>query len=232
MAVRRNRFAVITDAAIELVAELGMRGLTHRAVDARAGLPLGSTSAYFRTRKALIEAVVRRLADLDRADLEATEPPADGAADGPTASAPATSIAGVEPLGPRDLDLLAGRIAGLLDRWLTIGRTRTLARYACLLEATHHPELRDILSYGTASRTQARALLARAGAANPEQRGNHLVACVDGLLFDRLVGAGSLTAPPPGSEQSRADFHQAVRTVLFAMAGTDLPETGAASVGG
>src|SRR5690349_2893472 len=44
---------VITDAAIQLVAEQGMRGLTHRAVDRRAGLPEGSTSAYFRTRKAL-----------------------------------------------------------------------------------------------------------------------------------------------------------------------------------
>ncbi|MBE1488113.1 TetR/AcrR family transcriptional regulator [Plantactinospora soyae] len=242
MAVRRDRFAVITDAAIELLAELGMRGLTHRAVDARAGLPLGSTSAYFRTRKALIEAVVRRLADLDRADLEATELPTEepttpGSA-GPASPAPASagpasatagsavSISGTEPLGPRDLDLLAGRIAGLLDQWLTVGRTRTLARYACLLEATHHPELRDILAYGTASRTQARALLSRAGAADPEQRGNHLVACVDGLLFDRLVGAGSLTAPAPGSEQSRRDLHQAVRTVLFAMAGIDPGSTG------
>ncbi|MBF9128356.1 TetR/AcrR family transcriptional regulator [Plantactinospora sp. S1510] len=199
-----------------------MRGLTHRAVDARAELPLGSTSAYFRTRKALIEAVVRRLADLDRADVDRADV---DRADVDRADVEATGPP-TEPLGPRDLDLLAGRIAGLLDQWLTSGRTRTLARYACLLEATHHPELRDILSYGTASRTQARALLARAGAVNPEQRGNHLVACVDGLLFDRLVGAGSLTAPPPGSEQSRADLHQAVRTVLFAMAGTDLPETG------
>ncbi|AVT37622.1 TetR/AcrR family transcriptional regulator [Plantactinospora sp. BB1] len=227
MTARRDRFAVITDAAIELVAELGMRGLTHRAVDARAGLPLGSTSAYFRTRKALIEAVVRRLADLDRADLEATELPAGELSATELPAEPATG-----PLGPRELDQLAGRIAGLLDRWLTDGRTRTLARYACLLEATHHPELREILSYGTASRTQARALLRQAGAADPERSGNHLVACVDGLLFDRLVGAGSLTAPAPGSEQSRQDLHQAVRTVLFAMAagppGIESPATGSA----
>ncbi|MFY1691011.1 TetR/AcrR family transcriptional regulator [Plantactinospora sp. WMMB782] len=212
MSAGRDRFAVITDAAIELVAELGMRGLTHRAVDARAGLPLGSTSVYFRTRKALVEAVVRRLADLDRADLEATDLPAE-----PPAGSPAWG----GPLGPRELDQLAGRIANVLDHWLTAGRTRTLARYACLLEATHHLELREILAYGTASRTQARALLAQAGAADPERSGNHLVACVDGLLFDRLVGAGSLSAPPPGSEQSRQDLRQAVRTVLFALAGAD-----------
>ncbi|SDK32638.1 transcriptional regulator, TetR family [Lentzea albidocapillata subsp. violacea] len=57
---------LITDAAIQLVAEQGMRGLTHRAVDRRAGLPEGSTSAYFRTRKALIEGFVERLADQER----------------------------------------------------------------------------------------------------------------------------------------------------------------------
>ncbi|MDG4785884.1 TetR family transcriptional regulator [Micromonospora sp. WMMD1102] len=220
MTAGRDRFAVITDAAIELVAELGMRGLTHRAVDARAGLPLGSTSVYFRTRKALIEAVVRRLADLDRADLEATDLPTEPPAESPT-EPPAESPAWGGPLGPRELDQLAGRIANVLDHWLTAGRTRTLARYACLLEATHHPELREILAYGTASRNQARALLAQAGAADPERSGNHLVACVDGLLFDRLAGAGSLTAPPPGSEQNRQDLQQAVRTVLFALAGAD-----------
>ncbi|MEO3925737.1 TetR family transcriptional regulator [Micromonosporaceae bacterium B7E4] len=223
MTARPDRFAVITDAAIELVAELGMRGLTHRAVDARAGLPLGSTSVYFRTRKALVEAVVRRLADLDRADFEATELPTEAM------TGSAVPPGGGGPLGPWELDQLAGRIAGLLDHWLTAGRTRTLARYACLLEATHHPELREILSYGIASRNQARALLTQAGAADPERSGNHLVACVDGLLFDRLCGAGSLTAPPPGSEPSRQDLYRAVRTILFATAG--ISEIGAPDTG-
>ncbi|MEE6262920.1 TetR/AcrR family transcriptional regulator [Plantactinospora sonchi] len=208
------RFAAITDAAIDLLAEQGMRGLTHRAVDARAGLPLGSTSAYFRTRRALIEAVVRRLADLDREDQERSQLPADEQ-DG----------FGAAPLGPAGLDLLAERIAALLDHWLTAGRTRTLARYACLLEATHHPELREILAYGRASRALARTMLAQAGAADPERRGDHFVAFVDGLLFDRLVGAGALTAPAPGSEQSRTDLHLAVRTVLYALTGRAAPDT-------
>jgi hypothetical protein len=48
----------------------------------------------------------------------------------------------------------------MLDHQLTEGRTRTLARYACLLEATHQPELRTILAHGVASRAAARALLA------------------------------------------------------------------------
>ena len=39
-----DRRTAILDAALELVGTLGMRGLTHRAVDAAAGLPPGSTS--------------------------------------------------------------------------------------------------------------------------------------------------------------------------------------------
>ncbi|HEX5919668.1 MAG TPA: TetR family transcriptional regulator, partial [Nocardioides sp.] len=44
-----DRRTVLLDAALELVGTQGMRGLTHRAVDAAAGLPAGSTSNYFRT---------------------------------------------------------------------------------------------------------------------------------------------------------------------------------------
>jgi DNA-binding transcriptional regulator YbjK len=41
-------------AAVHVVARGGLRGLTHRAVDAEAGLPEGSCSAYMRTRVALL----------------------------------------------------------------------------------------------------------------------------------------------------------------------------------
>ncbi|MFI7490007.1 TetR/AcrR family transcriptional regulator [Micromonospora echinaurantiaca] len=202
---RAERVASLADAAIELLAEGGMRALTHRAVDARAGVPLGTTSAYLRTRRALIEAVVQRLADLDRADLVAQRLPTDQP---PPRPAP--------PLTPDDLDRLAAGVAEVLDRWLTVGRSRTLARYACLLEAVHRPELRPILEHGTGLRVQARDLLARAGAPDPRRQGDQLVAFVDGLLFDRLVGAGALSAPPPGSPASRADLASAVRTLLRA----------------
>jgi DNA-binding transcriptional regulator YbjK len=183
---RTARIAALADAAIGLLAEEGARGLTHRAVDARAGMPPGTTSGYLRTRKALIEAVVDRLAELDG------EP--------------------VPPAGAGDLDALAAGIAAMLDHQLGEGRTRSLARYACLLEATHQPELRT----GAASRAGARALLEAAGAPDAQRRADHLVAFLDGLLFDRLVGAGALTAPPPGTAESLADLTQAVRLALVA----------------
>ncbi|MEU7586694.1 TetR/AcrR family transcriptional regulator [Micromonospora sp. NPDC049230] len=209
MTARANRIATLTDAAIELIADGGMRALTHRAVDGRAGMPPGTTSAYLRTRQALIEAVVGRLAERDRADLARHDLPI-----GPPPPTAASRLDG------DDLDGLAAGVAEVLDRWLTTGRSRALARYACLLEAVHRPELRGILQHGTGLRVQARDLLTRAGAADPDRQGDQFVAFVDGLLFDRLVGAGALSAPPPGSAASRADLGAAVRTLLRALTGS------------
>lgn len=190
-----DRVALIADAAVHVVATRGMRGLTHRAVDAEAGLPQGSTSAYFRTRKALVEGVVRRLADQDTAEV--------------------AGLAGVT-----DLDALAAGMARVLDAWMTTGRERTLARYACLLEATHHPELRGILAHGAQARDLARQMLERAGVPDAERQGRALVAFLDGLLFDRLVGAGALNAPEPGTPGSRAELTDAIRTALRGVFGT------------
>lgn len=63
---RRTR---VVDAAIAIVGESGTRELTHRGIDRRLKIPEGSTSNYFRTREALLDAVVERLAELDRATL-------------------------------------------------------------------------------------------------------------------------------------------------------------------
>ncbi|WP_327035894.1 TetR/AcrR family transcriptional regulator [Micromonospora ureilytica] len=179
------------------------------AVDSRAEVPPGTTSAYLLTRQALIEAVVGRLADRDRADLAAY--------DLPTGPPPPTSA---PRLDGDDLDTLAAGVAEVLDRWLSTGRSRSLARYACLLEAVHRPELRGILQHGTGLRVQARDLLTRAGATDPDRQGDQFVAFVDGLLFDRLAGAGALSAPQPGTAASRADLSAAVRTLLRALTGS------------
>ena len=67
-----SRRALIADAAISTLARDGMRGLTHRAVDRTAGLPEGSASYYFRTRQALLQAAVERLAELTTTDMLAS----------------------------------------------------------------------------------------------------------------------------------------------------------------
>lgn len=59
--VRRRQ---ITDAAIACLGEGGGRSLTHRAVDARAGLPSGTTSNYFGSRSALVLGMAERIFEL------------------------------------------------------------------------------------------------------------------------------------------------------------------------
>lgn len=52
----------LLEAATRVVARGGLRRLTHRAVDAEAGVPEGSTSGYSRTRLALLTALTEHVA--------------------------------------------------------------------------------------------------------------------------------------------------------------------------
>lgn len=61
----------ILAAATTVLAQQGNRGLTHRAVDREAGLAEGSSSAYFRTRDALLGALGDFVADRLSADVAA-----------------------------------------------------------------------------------------------------------------------------------------------------------------
>ena len=72
MAITRER---ALEAAVQLVGEQGIRALTHARVDERAGLPKGSTSNWFRTRDALVAGVIAWIAESERADFSAGEPP-------------------------------------------------------------------------------------------------------------------------------------------------------------
>ncbi len=160
-----SRRADLADAAIRTLAREGMRGLTHRAVDRAAGLPEGSASYYFRTRQALLQATVERLAELDRADFPAV------------------------PIG--NLDTFAELAARLLESWLTGGRERQIARYELALESTRRPELRQTLvDSGAAIRAVVAGRFAAAGVREPRSRAADFVAFVDGLLFDQIAGAG------------------------------------------
>ncbi|MEU7603922.1 TetR family transcriptional regulator [Streptomyces sp. NPDC040724] len=183
-----DRRTLIADTAIGLVAATGLRGLTHRAVDGAAGLPAGSTSYYFRTRTALIGACYQRLADLDLGDL-------DLGGEGPSV------------LPVPDRQAAAAVLAGLLHRWLTVGRERQLARFELSLEAARNPALEaEFLRAGQGPRARAAGILAALGADRPEEAAELLVAWTDGLLYDRLAGAlaRSRLAPDPAELTSVA----------------------------
>ena len=51
----------LCDAALAVLSDSGLRGLTHRAVDARAVVPAGTTSNYFPSRATLLAAIAERV---------------------------------------------------------------------------------------------------------------------------------------------------------------------------
>lgn len=63
MSRNEERRRTLADAGLEVLAAHGARGLTHRAVDRAAGVPLGTASNYFATRDALIAGLVERIGE-------------------------------------------------------------------------------------------------------------------------------------------------------------------------
>jgi DNA-binding transcriptional regulator YbjK len=183
-----DRRAAIADAAIHLVATRGLRGLTHRAVDTEAGLPPGSTSYYLRTRDALLTACVSRM--LER-DLAAAPP----------------SVADREGPSDQTADLLSGMVLQLIRH----RAEDQLARYELSLEASRRPELLDAITHGgRVLREHLAGMLGPLGIRDPEQAAWPFAAMLDGLLWDRVAGAGR-TLPEDAFE---AAVRRAVRALL------------------
>ncbi|MGW2490004.1 TetR/AcrR family transcriptional regulator [Streptomyces sp. NPDC001606] len=186
-----SRAELVADAALALLAERGMRGLTHRAVDETAGLPSGSTSNVARTRQALLELAVRRHAEREARVLALDETPDPG--DG--------------------LDALAEGLALALHRSLTRNRELLIARYELALEATRRPELRAFYdATGAVFKEQLAALLTAAGSPDPDRHVLSLVAWADGLMFS--CAAGSFGAQTPGLAEIRTGLRELLTGML------------------
>ncbi|QHC22454.1 TetR/AcrR family transcriptional regulator [Streptomyces sp. GS7] len=179
------RHRLIADTALALLAERGMRGLTHRAVDEAAGLPQGSTSNLARTRAALLEAAVRRLAEREAEVLVAGE----------TADITGSGGGRAEAGDLTSADI-ADALSLALHRYLAGHRRLLVARYELALEATRRPELRAVYDRaGRAFRAPVVAMLRAAGSAAPERHALSMVAWCDGVLFTCIAGQFHAAVP-------------------------------------
>jgi AcrR family transcriptional regulator len=161
-----NRREKLLGAAIRVLGEHGMRALTHRAVDAEAGVAAGSTANYFSTREALFEAIVERVSALEREHFD-------------------EAAVKVCPTTPAEL----GRpIAGFARDATGAYRALTLSRYAILVEAGHNAKIRHQLA-ATGSRVNAwfANWLRLIGSRDPDHDvhvvGNYLI----GLMLHQLA---------------------------------------------
>ncbi|GAB2967076.1 TetR/AcrR family transcriptional regulator [Saccharothrix stipae] len=151
------------DAGIELVGTQGLRALTHARVDDHAGLARGSTSNYFRTRRALLAGVVGRLAEIDLAQVE-------------------------DAFIPTTADELVDALCRTFEHMTGAGRTATAARLILFMEASHTPELRPALARGReAMEAVGVVALARLGAPDPQATATALAACFEGHVLHRIA---------------------------------------------
>jgi DNA-binding transcriptional regulator YbjK len=182
---RTARMELLLDAAVRVVADNGLRGLTHRAVDRQAGLPEGSCSAYLRTRDALVLAVTEYVAE--RAARHVREL--------------ARELAEHSLDGDRAVDAVTRHILGWIDE-----REHLVARLELTIQASRDPALaasidslrRDLVD------VVAELLTARGkphGAAAAET----LVASFDGVLIGAL---------PRPVNQRKAFVRQAIGALM------------------
>ncbi|MFF9770056.1 TetR/AcrR family transcriptional regulator [Streptomyces sp. NPDC053086] len=124
--VRRNdqRRAALVDAAIEVLAREGARGLTFRAVDAEAAVPTGTASNYFTSRDDLLTQAGARVYERLRPDEAVVER---------------------QRTAARDRDTYAQLMRELVGR-VAAFRTGYLALLELRLEATRRPDLRTVLT--------------------------------------------------------------------------------------
>lgn len=164
--LRRRR--ALADAAIALLADEGVHGLTHRAVEARAGVPAGTATNYFRNREALLVAAAERVLELHFADMAAAT---EGMA------------------GPTGADELIDMIAASLWGAATVLRDRYLAIFELRMEARRRPALEAVL--GRLERTAVAdtvGLHAVLGTAASEAAVANLATLYGGALFALVTG--------------------------------------------
>ncbi|WP_314218791.1 TetR/AcrR family transcriptional regulator [Streptomyces zaehneri] len=120
MAGNPERRAALVDAGVEVLAREGARGLTFRAVDSAAAVPVGTASNYFTGRDDLLRQIDARLH---------------------VRLAPDPEVLGALLARPRDRSLVTAFMHDLMAR-ATRDRSGYLALLEMRLEATRRPELR------------------------------------------------------------------------------------------
>jgi TetR/AcrR family transcriptional regulator, regulator of biofilm formation and stress response len=159
---RRRREALLR-ATIELLGETGAKSITHRRVAERAGLPLASTTYYFRSVHELVEEALK---------LHVAE-----------------RVAELQGLAALALGASATDIAERLAEVLVAAPTPILvAQYQMYLEAGRNPSLQPAVAEAlSAFEGLAASVLAALGARDPQPAAEAFVALLDGFALHRLA---------------------------------------------
>lgn len=170
----KGRRDLVSATAIRILARDGVRALTHRAVDAAAGLPPGSTSHVARTREALLTLVVDTLSERTLTDSDDT----------------AASLARLADRGEFSIDELADLLTALVES-LASRRDDMRARYALILEVHDSPALHAKLTTESEVHRTARAIVSSAldlaGLPTSSSDVDAVIRLADSLTFHRTA---------------------------------------------
>ncbi len=163
-----QRHVELTDAGLRVLAAAGGRGLTHRAVDAEAGVPSGTASNYFRSRRALLEALGNRVFER---------------------LAPESAVVDRLAVPAPSVDLAVAYVRDIVAR-VQAQPALMLALLELRLEATRHPELAATLN-ATLRRTFDADVAFHVGRGLPGGRREVMLLhfAIDGLILDLLTAS-------------------------------------------
>ncbi|MET7379476.1 TetR family transcriptional regulator [Streptomyces sp. NPDC005526] len=177
MAGNPERRAALVDAGIAVLAREGARGLTFRAVDAAAGVPVGTASNYFTGRDHLLRQIDARLH---------------------VRLAPDPEVLTRLMARPRDRTLVTALMHDLLAR-ATRDRAGYLALLEMRLEATRRPALRDSFTRSVRGDLEEAVEFHRAaGLPGGDETVTVLYLAVLGLILEHLTLPGVLDGVLPG----------------------------------
>ena len=182
-----ERRALLADAAVEVLAQQGSRGPTHRAIDAAAGVPRGTTSNYFASRDDIIDAILARIGER---------------------LSPDPALHAELATRPPGIDLFTEYLRDIVRR-LTADPAVTIALVELRLEATRRPHVAEALGTGRRDGLAADVEF-NAAMGLPGDRDDIALFhyAIDGLVFDRL------TAPLDQDADLDALVETLVRRVL------------------
>lgn len=193
MARNPERRAGLVDAGVEVLAREGARGLTFRAVDAEAGVPVGTVSNYFTGRDDLLRQIDARLHVRLAPDPDV--------------------LAGLLEL-PRDRSLVTAFMHDLMGRAVR-DRTGYLALLEMRLEATRRPELRASYTRSVRGDLEEGIEFHRtAGLPGGDETVTVLYLAMLGLILEHLTLPGVLDGVLPGVTVPEGLVERIVATVV------------------
>ena len=184
----------LVEAAVSVVARAGLRGLTHRAVDAEAGLPEGTCSGYLRTRNALLTALMQHVGATLATDVDA--------------------LSARLARRPGDDAYAAEQTVALFASWLDRPELMVV-RSELTLEAMRHPVLLEaFLPWRDRLLAVVEAVVAGYGHDEPRVRAETVLASLEGVLTLALLR-------PPA--QRRRYVRDTVRIIVSALSEFEAP---------